>query len=94
MSTNATAALTALAGKIDQSRFSVRRVEYRKRPALRVVSLGATTLTDTIVAHNDGGMINFYWSWGDKIGSTDDPEGVAQKVMRVLDVQESPVTPG
>jgi hypothetical protein len=55
MSTNVTAALAALAGKIDKSRFSVRHVEYRNRPALRVVSLGATTLTDTIVAQNDGG---------------------------------------
>jgi hypothetical protein len=94
MSTNVIAALAALAEKIDESRFSVRHVEYRKQPALRVVSLGAATLTDTIVARNDGGVINFYWSWGDKIGPAHDPGGAGQKVMRILDVHESPVVQG
>jgi hypothetical protein len=93
MSIKPTDALNALADRIDASRFSVRLVEYRKRPALRVVSLGATALTDTIVAHLDGDRVYFAWSWGEVVGSADDLDTVGQKVMRVLDIHESPIAP-
>jgi hypothetical protein len=80
-------ALKSLGDLIDQSRFSVRHVDYRQRPAIRVVSLSSCSMTDTIIGEPRGHLIIFRWSWGDPVGTSTDLRTAAENVMRVLDIQ-------
>ncbi|GIH72263.1 hypothetical protein [Sphaerimonospora thailandensis] len=86
-------ALKGLGELIDKDRFSVRLVEYRQRPAIRVTSLNSCSMTDTIVAEPRGELVVFCWSWGDLVGTSSDLRRAAEIVMRVLDIEESPILP-
>lgn len=63
------------------------------RPAIRVVSLNSCSMTDTIVAEPHGDLVVFRWSWGDLVGTSTELRKVAEIVMRVLDIEESPILP-
>ncbi len=50
-------------------------------------------MTDTIVAEPHGDLVVFRWSWGDLVGTSTELRKVAEIVMRVLDIEESPILP-
>ena len=78
--------LEDLAGALTQLGLRTRMVTPQDRiPSLHVVNPGATVLAEDIYAgQSQDGVWWFWWSWAERIGISEDLDGAATLIARVL----------
>lgn len=77
--------LNRLADELDNGQFVVRLAGGATRPCLRVANQEIPQLSERVFCYQaaDGSWC-YWWPWGQPIGSADDLQAVAAKVMTVL----------
>jgi hypothetical protein len=77
--------LNRLAGELTNSQFVVSLASSASRPCLRVANHEVPQLSERVFCSQaaDGSWC-FWWPWAQPIGSVDDLQAVAGKVMTVL----------
>jgi hypothetical protein len=77
--------LNRLADELGNGQFVVRLADSTTRPSLRVANREVPQLSERVFCLRaaDGSWC-FWWPWGQPIGSVDDLQTVAAKVMTVL----------
>jgi hypothetical protein len=77
--------LGALAGGLSRHGFATHIVTTEKGPFLRVTNRTMTSLSEDVRAASAGdGSWWFWWSWAERISSTDEVDAAAVKIASVL----------
>ncbi|RCG23431.1 hypothetical protein DQ384_34320 [Sphaerisporangium album] len=77
--------LERLADELDARGLLARVVRTQSgRAFVRVINPNATSLAENVTYRAQAAPAYFWWSWGERMHTADDPAGAATKVARVL----------